>query len=89
MGRGGEVWGVAWSVPVVVGMLRRGCVVVGMMSGMAWAGAGMIGVGVVGGGRVEVEVRVPVVCVVVVVACEVVVLGVVPGVGVWLVIGRW
>ena len=42
-----EVWGVAWSVPVVVGMLRRGCVVVGMMSGMAWAGAGMVGVGVV------------------------------------------
>ena len=32
--------------------------------------------------------RVPVVCVVAVVACEVVVLGVVPGVGVWLVIGE-
>ena len=48
---GGEVWGAAWSVPVLVGMLRRGCVVVGMMSGMAWAGAGMVGVGVVGGGK--------------------------------------
>ena len=63
----------AWSVPVVVGMLRRGCVVVGMMRGMAWAGAGMVGVGAVGGGGVEVEVLVPVVCGVVVVACEVVV----------------
>ena len=70
MGRGREVWGVAWSVPVVVGMLRRGCVGVWMIRGMAWAGAGMVGVGVVGGGVVEVVVLVAVGCVVVVVAGE-------------------
>ena len=50
-----------------------------MIRGMALARAGMVVVGVVGGGVVEVAVRVAVGCVVVVVACEVVVV-----VGVWL-----
>ena len=59
----------------------RGCVVVGMIRGMALAGAGMVGVGVVGGGVVEVLVFLAVGCVVVVVACEVVV--------VWVVALRW
>ena len=58
-------------------MVRRGCVVVGMIRGMALARAGMVVVGVVGGGVVEVAVRVAVGCVVVVVACEVVVVWVV------------
>ena len=62
-------------------MVRRGWVVVEMVRGMALAGALMEGVGVVGGGVVEVAVRVAVGCVVVVVACEVVV--------VWVVALRW
>ena len=66
---------------MVVGMVRRGWVVVGMVRGMALAGALMEGVRVVGGGVVEVAVRVAVGCVVVVVACEVVV--------VWVVALRW
>ena len=52
-----------------------------MIRGMALARAGMVVVGVVGGGVVEVAVRVAVGCVVVVVACEVVV--------VWVVALRW
>ena len=64
---------------MVVGMVSRVWVVVGMIRGMALARAGMVVVGVVGGGVVEVAVRVAVGCVVVVVACEVVVV-----VGVWL-----
>ena len=62
---------------VVVGKVRRGCVVVGMIIGMAPALAVMEGVGVVGGGVVEVVVLVVVGCVVVVRACEVVVVWVV------------
>ena len=73
--------GVAGWEWVVVGMVRRGWVVVEMVRGMALAGALMEGVGVVGGGVVEVAVRVAVGCVVVVVACEVVV--------VWVVALRW
>ena len=45
-------------------MVRRGWVVVEMVRGMALAGALMEGVGVVGGGVVEVAVRVAVGCVV-------------------------
>ena len=37
-------------------MVRRGCVVVGMVRGMTLAGAGMVVAGVVGGGAVEVAV---------------------------------
>ena len=56
-------------------MVRRGCVVVGMIRGMALAGAGMVVVGVVGGRVVKVVVRVAAGCVVVakIVACGVVV----------------
>ena len=55
---------------VVVGKVRRGCVVVGMIIGMAPALAVMEGVGVVArGGVVDVGVLVVVGCVVVVVAC--------------------
>ena len=56
---------------MVVGMVSRGWVVVWMIRGMALAlaRAGMVVVGVVGGGVVEVAVRVAVGCVVVVVAC--------------------
>ena len=60
-----------------MGKVRRGCVVVGMIIGMAPALAVMEGVGVVGGGVVEVVVLVVVGCVVVVRACEVVVVWVV------------
>ena len=52
----------------------------GMIKGMALAGAGRVGVGVLGGGVVEVVVLVAVGCVVVVLACEVVV---------WVVTLRW
>ena len=62
---------------VVVGMVRRGCVVVEMVRGMALAGALMEGVGVVGCGFVEVVGLVVVGCVVVVFACGVVVICVV------------
>ena len=73
--------GVAGWEWVVVVMVSRGWVVVVMIRGMALARAGMVFVGVVGGGVVEVAVRVAVGCVVVVVACEVVV--------VWVVALRW
>ena len=43
---------------VVVGVVRVGWVVVGMISGMTLARGGMVVVGVVGGGVVEVAVRV-------------------------------
>ena len=66
---------------MVVGMVSRVWVVVGMIRGMALARAGMVVVGVVGGGVVEVAVRVAVGCVVAVLACEVVV--------VWVVALRW
>ena len=59
-------------------MVRRWRVVVGVIRGMALAQAGIVVVVVVGGGVVEVTVRVAVGCVVVVVACEVVVVWVVP-----------
>ena len=65
--------GVAGWEWVVVVMVSRGWVVVVMIRGMALARAGMVVVGVVGGGVVEVAVRVAVGCVVVVVACGVVV----------------
>ena len=48
-----------------------------MVRGMAQARAGVVVVGLVGGGVVEVTVRVAVGCVVVVVACELVVVWVV------------
>ena len=73
--------GVAGWEWVVVVMVSRGWVVVVMIRGMALARAGMVVVGVVGGGVVEVAVRVAVGCVVVVLACEVVV--------VWVVVLRW
>ena len=78
---GGEVCEVAGWEWMVVGMVSRVWVVVGMIRGMALARAGMVVVGVVGGGVVEVAVRVAVGCVVVVLACEVVV--------VWVVALRW
>ena len=62
---------------MVVGKVRRGCVVLGVIIGMAPALAVMEGVGVVGGGVVEVVVIVVVGCAVVVRACEVVVVCVV------------
>ena len=74
---GGEVCEVAGWEWMVVGMVSRVWVVVGMIRGMALARAGMVVVGVVGGGVVEVAVRVAVGCVVVVLACEVVVVWVV------------
>ena len=49
---------------VLVGMVRRWRVVVGKIRGMAMALAGMVVVGVVGGGVVQVAVRVAVGCVV-------------------------
>ena len=55
---GGEVCGVAGWEWVVVGMVRRGWVVVGMIRGMTLARVGMVVVWVVGGGVVEVAVRV-------------------------------
>ena len=73
--------GVAGWEWMVVGMVSRVGGVVGMIRGMALARAGMVVVGVVGGGVVEVAVRVAVGCVVVVLACEVVV--------VWVVTLRW
>ena len=73
--------GVAGWEWVVVVMVSRGWVVVVMIRGMALARAGMVVVVIVGGGVVEVAVRVAVGCVVVVVACEVVV--------VWVVARRW
>ena len=55
---------------VVVVMVSRGWVVVVMIRGMALARAGMVVVGVVGGGVVEVAVRVAVGCVVMLVGCS-------------------
>ena len=88
---------------MVVGMASRVWVVAVMIIGMAPALAVMEGVGIVGGGVVEVVVLVVVGCVVVVRACEVVVVWVVDlwaageyrgvvtvvaaGIGVWLGIG--
>ena len=62
-------------------MVRLGCVVVVEVSRMAVTRAVMVMTVVVGGGVVEVAVRVAVGCVVVVEACEVVV--------VWVVALRW
>ena len=55
---------------MVVGMVSRGWVVVVMIRGMALARAGMVVVGVVGGGVVEVAVCVAVGCVVMLVGCS-------------------